>query len=504
VKKLLDFNASISDVKKVNPLFSTCRVRVMYTGENRNMSTIDKGAVEKALPTIYNIPIVGEFSEENKDFKGHGGAIDLSDYKFIHTTKPFGVVPESATYEWVPVKGADGTVHEYLEIDNCYLWTGRYEEAESIIQNGKGQSMEIEVNDGKWDDKKQSFVINDFTFSALCILGDDVEPCFEGANITAYSLDKDTFRREFSMMMNELKSSLSQNKEVNDMEKLKELLEQYSIKMEDVTASGIVLDGLSEEDMVAKFEEQFGNKGAKNKDQKTVTIDPNSDDSENKPADEKGKKPVNDGDPEDATDGGADEAEEDKKAPKKKQMTKSGVGEEDKLELEPVIEDDNGDDPSSLKGEVEEIEQKDAQFKEDSQKADVKEIKQDGKFTEEAQSKIDALEDELFKIKEVKIKLEEENQQLKAFKLQVETAEKEAKVEKLFNDFQLTAEDVQGIEIHNFSLEEIEEKCYAIVGRKLASKKNFAKEDKGIHLPLNNNGNENNSEHSRYGNLFSK
>ena len=76
-KKLLDFQASISDVKQVNPLFSTCKVRVLYTGKNRNMSIITKDAVEKALPTLKNIPIVGEYSEENKDYKGHGGAIDL-------------------------------------------------------------------------------------------------------------------------------------------------------------------------------------------------------------------------------------------------------------------------------------------------------------------------------------------------------------------------------------------------------------------------------------------
>ena len=63
-KKLLDFQASISDVEQINPLFSTCKVRVLYTGLNRNMTIITNDAVEKALPTLKNIPIVGECSRE--------------------------------------------------------------------------------------------------------------------------------------------------------------------------------------------------------------------------------------------------------------------------------------------------------------------------------------------------------------------------------------------------------------------------------------------------------
>jgi len=543
-KTLLDFSASISDIKQVNPLFSTCKVTVMYTGENRNKSTITKQSVEKALPTLANIPIVGEFSVESQDFKGHGGAIDLTDYKFIHTTKPYGVVPESATYEWVNAKDPYGNPHEYLVINGCYLWTGRYEEAESIIQNGKGQSMEIEVVDGEFDKLQDSYIIKDFIFSALCILGDDVEPAFEGANITAYSLDKDSFKREFSLMLKELKSI--KNKEGYSMEKLKQLLKQYSVSMEEVTASGIVLEGLSEEQMEFKFSETFGNKGAMNKNQHQITKDPNSDNSENAPegtisngsqsqwnqmmgtegenyaskkqpenAPNNGDEPDGDEDGKD-TDNDGDGADEQNKKPAKKQ-NHSAVGNPDELELEPVIQDKNNDDPSSLKGKVIVEDQGDKSFEEneeedfsnqdptqvepvkpvqknkdnkDSQKVKVQEIEKDAKF-QALLAEVEALKSE--------------NAELKDFKLQVETAEKQAKADKLFKDFQLTEEDIKDISISNFSLEEIEEKCYAILGRKIVSKKNFSKEDsKGIHLPINNIGSENNNEHSRYGNLFNK
>ena len=37
------------------------------------------------------------------------------------------------------------------------------------------------------------YVIEDFTFSGFCILGDSVEPCFENADIASYSLNKEEF-----------------------------------------------------------------------------------------------------------------------------------------------------------------------------------------------------------------------------------------------------------------------------------------------------------------------
>nr|DAI51149.1 MAG TPA: hypothetical protein [Caudoviricetes sp.] len=68
-----------------------------------------------------------------------------------------------------------------------YIWTGQYKEAKKIVEDGKGQSMELDDNtlDATWtkDDngKPQFFIINEAIISKLCVLGDDYEPCFEGA-----------------------------------------------------------------------------------------------------------------------------------------------------------------------------------------------------------------------------------------------------------------------------------------------------------------------------------
>src|SRR5690606_11967305 len=163
-KKITEFSATISEVKPFNTEFSACKVRVLYTGKNRNMSIITKSAVEKALPSLGYVPIVGEFSTEKEDWKGHGGAIDMDTYDFIHTTKAYGVVPVDARYEWEIIGG-----REYLTIHDCLLWTHRYPEAFTVIEKAKGQSMEIEVTQGEWVEEEEAYRIDGFRFSALCI-----------------------------------------------------------------------------------------------------------------------------------------------------------------------------------------------------------------------------------------------------------------------------------------------------------------------------------------------
>ena len=70
-----------------------------------------------------------------------------------------------------------------------YLWTGQYPEVERVLDGNNGQSMELDSNSvkGTWvkvyNENTQFFIINEAVISKLCILGEDIEPCFEGASI---------------------------------------------------------------------------------------------------------------------------------------------------------------------------------------------------------------------------------------------------------------------------------------------------------------------------------
>ena len=101
-----------------------------------------------------------------------------------------------------------------------YLWTGQYEECKSVVEGGKPQSMELDEEslEGHWSTNSKTgmdfFIINDAIFSKLCILGEDVEPCFEGSSITAPEVSKtftkmdDNFKKTLYAMMQDLKFAL--------------------------------------------------------------------------------------------------------------------------------------------------------------------------------------------------------------------------------------------------------------------------------------------------------
>lgn len=457
-RKLLDFTgARISDVKQINPLFSTCKVRILYTGKNRNMSIISKDAVEKALPSIIGVPIVGEFSVETKDFKGHGGRIDLDSYDFVHTTKPYGFVPQDATFSWEEVKTRDG-VREYLTVDGCQLWSGRYPEVFSVVEDGKSQSMEIEVVDGEWNEQEEAYDIKNFIFSALCILGDDVEPAFEDANISAsFSLDSDTFKAEYAKMMEDAKSVLLNEKEENMM--LKKLLEKYSLTVEELTAKGIDFNEISEDELEAKIIEVFeidtegGSANCAQCGDEGCTGACQEGEGEGEGADEgegEGAEGAN------GSDEGAD-----------------GAGEGDEGEGEP---EGKQDPKTDFQAQIQKL-QDDLALANNS--------------LADANKTIDNLTQEI--------------EGLREFKLNTEKAEHEAKVAEMFSAFQLDDADVADLDIHAFSLEAIEEKCYAILGRKLAkkNKKDFNLENGSIRINIQGEDNHEDN-NDPYGGIIEK
>jgi hypothetical protein len=106
-----------------------------------------------------------------------------------------------------------------------YLWTGQYEEAKLAIEgDGRPHSMELDNDtlDGKWSQDLKTgidfFIINDAIFSKLCILGEDVEPCFEGSSVTKPEVSKtfskidDDFKNTLFTMMQDLKFALQGGK----------------------------------------------------------------------------------------------------------------------------------------------------------------------------------------------------------------------------------------------------------------------------------------------------
>ena len=210
---------------EINPLMSSCEIKVLYLGQNRNHSYITKDVATEMAKTLRGAPIVGYYKEEKEDFADHGEKIIFDDegVKFECMTKPYGFVAPDAKVWFQKFEDTDEfgniVIREYL-MTTGYLWTGQYEECKSVIEGGKPQSMELDEENlnGHWSTDSKSgmdfFIINDAIFSKLCILGDDVEPCFEGSSITApevstsFTKIDDNFKKTLYTMMQDLKFAL--------------------------------------------------------------------------------------------------------------------------------------------------------------------------------------------------------------------------------------------------------------------------------------------------------
>ena len=218
----------------INPLMSSCEIKVLYVGGNRNHSYITKEVASDMAKTLRGAPIVGYYKEEKEDFGDHGDRMIWDDegIKFECLTKPYGFVAPDAKVWFQKFEEQDdfgnSITREYL-MTTGYLWTGQFEEcASAVTAEGKGQSMELdsETLDGHWSTDSKTgmdfFIINDAIFSKLCILGDDVEPCFEGAKVTApdvstsFSKVDDGFKKTLYSMMQELKFALEGGKNMNN------------------------------------------------------------------------------------------------------------------------------------------------------------------------------------------------------------------------------------------------------------------------------------------------
>lgn len=175
-KKQLCFDVSVyGTLEKYTETISKARCRIFYKYENRNGTYITDEFAEKLQSTLPYTPIKGIYErEESGDYTDHGAARSEG--------RIYGIVPENPNAEWETHLDSDGISREYLCTD-VLIFTALYEEASEII--GKSQSMEIYEPSmkGSWEfiNGRRYFVFTEGSFLGLQILGDEVEPCFEGA-----------------------------------------------------------------------------------------------------------------------------------------------------------------------------------------------------------------------------------------------------------------------------------------------------------------------------------
>ena len=368
----------------INPLMSSCQIKVFYLGENRNGTYISKEVASNMAKTLRGAPIVGYFKDEKEDFADHGKQIILDDegIHFNVLTKPYGFVAPNAQVWFQDFEDFDDFGNSILRtylMTSGYLWTGQFEQAKLVTQDGgRPQSMELDEKTvtGKWStnikENMEFFIINDAIVSKLCILGNDVQPCFEGAAITnsdpatSFTIDKD-FKQTLFSMMEELKQALKGDNQMANIEK--------NISSEEL-------------EQVTDFTQQEENNSF-------------------------------------------------------------------------TQESDNNTDVSSSFAKEEEEEKEDVVDKEDTSESEGNNNENDDKEDDEEKKKYSLLEDKYNQLKEDYTKIEQENVELKAFKKNVEDAQKD----ELINEFSMLSEEDKKEVIENksnYTLDEIKSKLAVI------------------------------------------
>ena len=413
----------------INPLMSSCEIKVLYVGENRNRSYITKEVATEMSKTLRGAPIVGYYRQDKEDFADHGEKVTIDDQgiKFECMTVPYGFVSPDAKVWFQKFEDVDDlgntVVREYL-MTTGFLWTGQFPECKGAVEgDGKPHSMELDGNSlkGEWskniNEDMEFFIINDAVFSKLCILGEDVEPCFEGSSITApkvsstFNLD-DNFKQTLFNMMQDLKFALEGGQEKMVLENTEKTLDKTNESV--VTEFENVSEGQSENSDVAA-QTEF----------------------EKKEDEKKEKAP-------------ADNKESEVPAEKKKEDEEYKKCEKKDYEKK------------------EEEKETPAQAPADEKKDEEK--KEEKKFSFEEYS---ALEEKITSLQKEYAELETKYQALVAFKNEVEEEKKDA----LINSFYMLSDEDKKDVVENkaqYSLEDIEAKLSVICVRK---KVNFELED---------------------------
>ena len=209
----------------VNPLMQKCEIKVFYLGHNRNGSYINRDTALEMSKTLRGTPIVAAFNKDKEDFGDHGHVMHIEDGEITFSVKtiPYGFVSPDAEVWFQNFTDTDefnNKVERTYLMTTGYLWSGQFEELSKVINEGQPQSMELDSDSlqGHWATDNNLgvdfFIINDATFSKLCILGDNVEPCYEGASVTSpevsKNFSKDTdFQQTLFSMMNDLQIALN-------------------------------------------------------------------------------------------------------------------------------------------------------------------------------------------------------------------------------------------------------------------------------------------------------
>ena len=246
------------------------KLKNCHIDTNRNGSHISKENMEKAMPTLKYRPILAyihELSDGTKDFYAHNVQLEEDengDTQVVYLEKQVGCF--TADEPWL----------EYdKEMDKTYVMAyavipEEYTETADIIRrkNGTKVSTELVINELSYNAKEKYLDLIDFYFGGTTLLGSDEDGNEIGEGMLGARGDIEdfchkepvfTYQDKLIETLEKLNVTLegfnkNTTQKGGDKMKFEELLAKYGITAEEVTFE---IEGLSDEELEAKFAEVF-------------------------------------------------------------------------------------------------------------------------------------------------------------------------------------------------------------------------------------------------------
>lgn len=264
-----------------------CKVKLMHSGENRNHSSVTDNALIKASKTLAYKPVLAnfmEYTDENsgeklKDFTSHDMELD-DDNNIVYIEKQVGCFTSDDAFFEVEKETGHNFLYGYCAIPRDYT------AAASIIERKGGTkiSVELGINEMQYNASSNVLELTDVTITGATLLGknavtlNNVEEGMKNARVDLLDFSEEN-NSLFSSVTKEEQSKLIETLEAlnktlsslnidtfnkEDFEKggsteknmkFEELLSKYNKTVEDITFE---YDSLMDEELEAKFEEEFG------------------------------------------------------------------------------------------------------------------------------------------------------------------------------------------------------------------------------------------------------
>ena len=206
----------LEEYKNEDIRFIKVKIWLMHTGVNLNGSSFSKEVTENAIPTLANTPILA-FIEENSN-----NELDFSDHRMVlhkkedgelivkYLGQAVGVIPETNNAHWEKRVTDSGEEKEYLVVEGL-MWT-KWDEPLDIMKRKQFTSQSMELSDqytGHFDENG-IFHFDSFSFFGACLLGDDVLPAMVNSTAEVQFSENKTIQNNIENKLNEFYTLFSQ------------------------------------------------------------------------------------------------------------------------------------------------------------------------------------------------------------------------------------------------------------------------------------------------------